>query len=316
MFNNSMSSEPIFVTILCLTYNHESYIRQCLDGFVMQQTNFRFEAIVHDDASTDSTTDIIREYAEKYPDIIKPIYETENQYSKHDGSLRRIMTAAVHGKYIALCEGDDYWTDPLKLQKQVDILENNDNCSLVISNGIIRNERTSINRVINPLGRIQTGFVDDSILLKESGGLIPTCSMMYRSSDINMPEFFHQAPVGDRPLRMWLILRGKSFYFNEAMVTYRAQSIGSFTQRVHHSLEYAQNILNGMNRFFDDYNEFTHYKYFTEIQYMKDREYYLYLIRIGSYKCCLNTPFYKSMDFLKRIRIFFSLTYKQMKLKR
>lgn len=69
MFNNSMSSEPIFVTILCLTYNHESYIRQCLDGFVMQQTNFRFEAIVHDDASTDSTTDIIREYAEKYPII-------------------------------------------------------------------------------------------------------------------------------------------------------------------------------------------------------------------------------------------------------
>ena len=88
-----MSSEPIFVTILCLTYNHESYIRQCLDGFVMQQTNFRFEAIVHDDASTDSTTDIIREYAEKYPDIIKPIYETENQYSKHDGSLTRIMNA-------------------------------------------------------------------------------------------------------------------------------------------------------------------------------------------------------------------------------
>lgn len=123
MFNNSMSSEPIFVTILCLTYNHESYIRQCLDEFVMQQTNFRFEAIVHDDASTDSTTDIIREYAEKYPDIIKPIYETENQYSKHDGSLGRIMTAAVHGKYVAFCEGDDYWTDPLKLQKQIDFLE-------------------------------------------------------------------------------------------------------------------------------------------------------------------------------------------------
>ncbi len=77
----------IVVSIRCLTYNHAPYIRQCLDGFVMQKTNFRFEAIVHDDASTDGTQDIIREYEKKYPDIIKPIYEKENQYSKHDGSL-------------------------------------------------------------------------------------------------------------------------------------------------------------------------------------------------------------------------------------
>ena len=116
-------NRPLMVSIKCITYNHEPFIRQCLEGFVMQKTNFRFEAIVHDDASTDGTAAIIREYAEKYPDIIKPIYETENQYSKHDGSLKRIMNAHMHGKYIATCEGDDYWTDPLKLQKQVDFLE-------------------------------------------------------------------------------------------------------------------------------------------------------------------------------------------------
>ena len=117
------NTSPLMVTIRCLAYNHEPYIRQCLEGFVMQKTNFRFEAIVHDDASTDGTAAIIREYAEKYPDIIKPIFETENQYSKRDGSLRRIMNAHMHGKYIAMCEGDDYWIDPLKLQKQVDFLE-------------------------------------------------------------------------------------------------------------------------------------------------------------------------------------------------
>ena len=84
----------------------------------MQKTNFRFEAIVHDDASTDGTATIIKEYAEKYPDIIKPILETENQYSKHDGSLRRIVDeACLGGKYVAWCEGDDYWIDALKLQK-------------------------------------------------------------------------------------------------------------------------------------------------------------------------------------------------------
>lgn len=119
-----MTGDPL-VSIRCMVYNHEPYLRQCLDGFVMQKTTFPFEAIVHDDASTDGSAAIIREYAEKYPEIIKPIYETENQYSKHDGSLRRIMDAAMHpnSKYVALCEGDDYWTDPEKLQLQVDFLE-------------------------------------------------------------------------------------------------------------------------------------------------------------------------------------------------
>lgn len=130
MIEQKLESEPIMVSIHCLVYNHEPYIRQCLDGFVMQKTNFRFEAIVHDDASTDGSAAIIREYAEKYPDIIKPILETENQYSKKDGSLRKIMDAHMRGKYVAMCEGDDYWTDPNKLQMQVDYMEGHPECSM------------------------------------------------------------------------------------------------------------------------------------------------------------------------------------------
>ena len=119
-----MSGTPL-VTIKCMVYNHEPFLRQCLEGIVMQKTNFPFEAIVHDDASTDGSAAIIREYAEKYPDIIKPMYETENQYSKKAGAIGKIMDAVVHpaAKYIAYCEGDDYWTDPNKLQLQVDFLE-------------------------------------------------------------------------------------------------------------------------------------------------------------------------------------------------
>ena len=139
-------NDPIMVTIRCITYNHEPYIRQCLEGFVMQKTNFRFEAIVHDDASTDGTAAIIREYAEKYPDIIKPIYETENQFSKHDGSLGRIMDAHMHGKYIAMCEGDDYWIDPLKLQKQVDFLEANPEYGMCYTNFNIYYQQTGRTR--------------------------------------------------------------------------------------------------------------------------------------------------------------------------
>ena len=119
-----MKGDPL-LTIRCTVYNHEPYLRQCLDGFVMQQTTFPFEAIIHDDASTDGSPAIIREYAERYPDIIKPIYETENQFYKPGDPIRGIMDAVMHPntKYVAYCEGDDYWTDPHKLQLQVDFLE-------------------------------------------------------------------------------------------------------------------------------------------------------------------------------------------------
>lgn len=110
-------------SIRCITFNHETFIEQALDSFLMQETSFPFEIVVHDDASTDSTVNIIKEYEKKYPQIVKPIYETENQYSKRNGSLVRIMNAACKGKYWAICEGDDYWINPNKLQMQVDWLE-------------------------------------------------------------------------------------------------------------------------------------------------------------------------------------------------
>ncbi len=130
-------SLPITVAIKCLAFNQEPYIRKCLEGFVMQKTSFRFVAIVHDDASTDGTAEIIREYAQKYPEIIIPILETENQYSKKDRSLSRIVNKALSEtgcKYIAWCEGDDFWTDEYKLQKQVDVLEAHPEYSMCCTN--------------------------------------------------------------------------------------------------------------------------------------------------------------------------------------
>jgi glycosyltransferase involved in cell wall biosynthesis len=119
-----MHNEPL-VSVCCITYNHEKYIREAIEGFLMQETSFPIEILIHDDASTDKTADIIREYEAKYPNIIKPIYQTENQYSKGVGISATYQWPRAKGKYIALCEGDDYWTDPYKLQKQVDFLEAN-----------------------------------------------------------------------------------------------------------------------------------------------------------------------------------------------
>lgn len=138
-------SRPL-VSICCLAYNQEKFIRQALDGFVMQETPFPFEAIVHDDASTDGTAEIIREYARKYPGIIRPIIQTENQFQKTgDYPIARHVYPAARGKYIALCDGDDYWTDPCKLQRQVDALESDPGAAvcfhdykLLVGNELVR----------------------------------------------------------------------------------------------------------------------------------------------------------------------------------
>ena len=115
----------IVVSINTLTYNHEKYIAQCIEGILLQKTNFAFELLIHDDASTDKTADIIREYEKKFPLIIKPIYQTENQWAKGIKNSVTYQYPRAKGKYIAICEGDDYWIDENKLQMQVDFLENN-----------------------------------------------------------------------------------------------------------------------------------------------------------------------------------------------
>ena len=224
-----MSDNNPLVSIHCLVYNHEPYLRQCLDGFVMQKTNFPFEAIVHDDCSPDGSAAIIREYAEKYPDIIKPIYETENQYSKGDGSLDRIMREAISpsSKYIAICEGDDYWTDPLKLQRQVDYMEVHPDYSMCFhtveikrDGRIIGNDRHSdVDRVYSTKKIIEAG-----------GGFCATCSLLFRREyNEELPEFRRIAPIGDYPLQILLALKGKIFYFTKEMGVYRSGHAGSWT---------------------------------------------------------------------------------------
>ena len=117
--------KKIMVSICCITYNQEQYIAQTIESFLMQKVDFKYEILINDDASTDRTADIIREYEKKYPDIIKPIYQSINQYSRGITNPSGAFNyPRASGKYIAMCEGDDYWTDIYKLKKQVDFLEN------------------------------------------------------------------------------------------------------------------------------------------------------------------------------------------------
>ena len=124
------------VTVICLIYNHEKYLERCLDGFIQQKTDFPFEVILHDDCSTDGSSEIVRRYSENYKDIFVPIIEETNQYSKGRFFVKKMLDEAS-GEYIALCEGDDYWCDPLKLQKQYDYMNKHEECSMCVHNTVI-----------------------------------------------------------------------------------------------------------------------------------------------------------------------------------
>lgn len=124
---SNWTNSTLILSIVCHTYNHENYIEQTITSFLNQKTSFPFEIIIHDDASTDKTKQIIEKYQEKYPNIIKTIFQTENKYIKNINIWSEYTFPKCHGKYIAICEGDDYWSDAYKLQKQVDFLEKNTN---------------------------------------------------------------------------------------------------------------------------------------------------------------------------------------------
>jgi len=212
---------PVMVTIRCATYNHVNYIRKCLEGFVMQQTTFPFEAVVHDDASTDGTTDILRKFAEKYPNIIKPLYEEENQWSKHNGEFFKIIDGHLKGKYIALCDGDDYWDDPLKLQKQVDYLESHPEYTLTHTGfRYVDMEGGSIDTPNIPLyselaSRIKNGYVWNNHLVSSCYAMFST--IVYRSGCLDREQDIRV----DHNIIMSCARKGKIQYLPDITTAYR-----------------------------------------------------------------------------------------------
>lgn len=227
----SHHSEKPLVVIRTLVYNHAPFLHDYFRGILMQETNFPFVAIVHDDASTDDSAAIIREYAAKHPDIIRPILETENQYSKRDGSLRRIMDAAAEAyspRYAALCEADDYWTDPRKLQKQVDYLEAHPECTMVVCHGTIiksgRTYRTEAEyRELNfPHPGEKERDIDLRELTERPGSYLLTAGIIYRSFLRKAyPPAFKSLPFGDSQLKLMAAMEGTIHYLPDDMVTYR-----------------------------------------------------------------------------------------------
>lgn len=222
----------ILVSINCITYNHENYIAEAIESFLMQKTNFKYEILIHDDASTDRTADIIREYEKKYPDIIKPILQKENQHSQGVKKIDyRYNHTRAKGKYIAICEGDDYWTDQHKLQKQVDYMENNLGCSMCFhATDKIKIGKGKID-VIKPYNKSCISSTEDIIL--GDGGFMATNSILYRKYVMdNAPDIYLNAPIGDYPLQILTSTKNYAYYINESMSVYRVGVEGSWSSRM------------------------------------------------------------------------------------
>ncbi len=221
--------ETVMVSICCITYNQEEYIRDALDGFLSQETDFSYEVLIHDDASTDGTADIIREYARQYPEIIKPILQTENQYAKGLTNVSGTYNfPRAKGRYIAMCEGDDYWTDPHKLQRQTDYMEAHPDCSLVFHSACIEVQgRALTERRMRPYRRSRQ-VSPEEIIDKTSG--YPTASLMFRADMVKiLPDFYVNAPLADIPLQLMAAARGWAYYMDRPMCVYRLGGAFSWT---------------------------------------------------------------------------------------
>jgi len=230
----SQSNEPIRITdqswdvdtqplvsISCRTYNQEKFIRAAIEGILMQKTTFPVELIIHDDASTDSTTDIIRDYESKYPHIIKPIYQEENQYSKGIKIGVKYIHPQIKGKYYAICEGDDYWIDPLKLQKQVDILEGNDEV------GIVHTGFIKYDMINNVKTEQRVKVIGEPLDYYLNSWRLKTATVMFRTkfldlvANVSQNPIISKSPYGDRVVYTTIAANSQIYYLDEITAVYR-----------------------------------------------------------------------------------------------
>ena len=263
-----MENKSVEVSICCITYNQKEYVREALDSFLSQKMDVNFEIIVHDDASTDGTAEIVKEYIERYPNIIKGILQNENQFSKGNRRvlLNNLLPVAT-GKYIAVCEGDDYWCDVDKLHRQLEFIKAHPECAVCVHRTEIIHENGSATGATVPSMELETGIIssDDYInrVFRENRHLFHTSSILFPRKAVEsivgcLPEFMKVSEAGDRALFLYLATKGDIAYIDRIMSKYRVMRKGSWSEAMRMSAykTYMHNLtLIKMANLFDVYTD-------------------------------------------------------------
>lgn len=301
------------VSIVCCTYNQKEYIEKCINSLLEQKTSFNYEILIHDDASTDGTLKILKKYEKKKN--IKVIYEKENQYSK-GVNIFALMLKECNGKYIALCEGDDYWIDKNKLQKQYNFMEKHSDCSLITTDAKVFNEIDQKFYIRKKPYNHSRYFSTKEVIMYD-GDLFPTCSMFFINNGLKLPKFYKVAPVGDYPLTIYLSLIGKVYYYNDCTAVYRKNAKGSWTMAMKDQgyINSKKNMIVQLGKMFDQINKETSNKY---------KEYTKYVILKRKFEIALlcrdsielkNKEYrklYKKGNLKKRIKFFIKVRFSNL----
>ena len=223
-------AKEITVSVFCLTYNQEKYIEDALDSFLMQLVDFNVEIVIHDDASTDSTPKILKDYQKKYPDVVKVFFEEENQYSRVGDTIEieRIHIKNTRGKYIASCEGDDYWVDQYKLLLQVHALETNPNCCFSTHRVQVVDLRNENNNCILPNSKLNGGVIRQNDFIDMVNNDYPfqtSCYFMRKSVYERFldeyPVYAQMMPTSDEAVMYYMGNSGDVFFIDRTMSCWR-----------------------------------------------------------------------------------------------
>ncbi|MAB57136.1 MAG: hypothetical protein CL524_06250 [Aequorivita sp.] len=217
--------KPPMVSVFCMVYNQEQYISQAIEGFLMQKATFNSVMVIGEDCSTDGSRNIILEYAKKYPGKFKLLLNDKN-IGAHKNQEKVLKNCT--GKYIAMCEGDDYWTDPLKLQKQVGFMEANPSIGACFTNAAVNNHINHTTYEYNSTYQLVEGVLDKRKLFNIGGGIYPTCTLVYRTHLVAIPEHIVEM-AGDELLLFTLANNAEIAYLNFITATYNRWCNGAFS---------------------------------------------------------------------------------------
>ncbi|MEA5049244.1 MAG: glycosyltransferase [Eubacteriales bacterium] len=301
------NSDPL-VSIVCDTFQHAPYIRDTLDGFLLQKTTFPIEIIVHDDASFDGTADIVREYETAHPEIFRCVYRKENLYSHDPKILEHYVFPLARGKYIAICEGDDYWTDPDKLQRQIDYMEAHPECTLCVT------AAEMVDPAKKHVGWVMPYTEDCDIpmeeLIRGGGGFVPTASIVAPTRLAKeRAAFCDMVDVDDAVLQLWFGANGVTHYFANSSCAYRYEVPGSWTKTFFASnpkarISHHENMIRALKSFDKETGERWH----EAVEYCVIHQQEFEVLRLRNDVQALRRPpyreQYKQLPLKRRIRMY------------